>query len=200
MMSEALARVRNDSILARPAKAPGAFRGIVRRLAHSARVLPARVYVGSAFSALLVGIGVNALLLQRERHPAPLFRPAGRHASPASSASPVRPPVPADLVPAASTSATSAAAPPKPAAGEDRARPPDQIGELLREVARDDRVILAAQSALARLGYPVKLDGVEGVETEQALRDFERSHGLPVTTDVTPRLLKQLTVAARAGR
>lgn len=195
-MSEALARVRNNSILVRPAKARGAFRGIVRRLADSARVLSAGVYIGAAFSALLVGIGVNALLLQRERHPAPLFRPAGRHASPASSALPVRPPVSADLVPAASTPAP---APPKPATGEERPRPPDQIGELLREIPRDDRVILAAQSALARLGYPVKLDGVEGIATEQALRDFERSHGLPVTTDVTPRLVKQLTVAARAA-
>jgi hypothetical protein len=195
MMSEALARVRSDSILVRPAKAPRAFRRIVRRLADNARVLPARVYVGSAFSALLVGIGVNALLLQRERHPAPLFRPAGRDASPRSSASPVRPPASANLAPAASTSAP---APPHPLV-EDRPQPLDQIGELLREVPRDNRGILAAQSALARLGYRVKLDGVEGVATEQALRDFERSHGLPVTTDLTPRLAKELTMAARAA-
>ena len=62
-------------------------------------------------------------------------------------------------------------------------------------------MIQAAQSALAKLGYPVKADGVEGTATEQALREFERSHGLPVTTEVTPRLMKQLTAAARtAGR
>ena len=60
-------------------------------------------------------------------------------------------------------------------------------------------LILAAQSALAKLGYPVKADGVEGTATDQALRDFERAHGLPVTTDVNPHLVKQLTAAARAA-
>ena len=203
-MTEALARVRNDSVLVRPATASGG-RGIVRRLAGRARALPARVYVGAAFSALLAGIGVNALLLQRERHPAPLFGPARRHASPAPSIPPpVRPPAAADAAPDASVQPP--APPPAPgrsaAGGETLARP-DQIGELLRGdlYGGQSRVIQAAQSALAKLGYPVKADGVEGTATEQALREFERSHGLPVTTEVTPHLMKQLTAAARtAGR
>ena len=36
-------------------------------------------------------------------------------------------------------------------------------------------------------------------ETEQALRDFEYAHGLPPATEITERLVKQLTAAARAG-
>ena len=79
----------------------------------------------------------------------------------------------------------------------------DQIGELLRGHNRGDqsRVILAAQSALANLGYPVKADGAEGAATKQGLREFERAHGLPVTTEVTPHLVRQPTAAARrAGR
>jgi peptidoglycan hydrolase-like protein with peptidoglycan-binding domain len=58
---------------------------------------------------------------------------------------------------------------------------------------------LAAQTALAKLGYPVKPDGKEGSATEQALREFERGHGLPPATEITERLVKQLTAAARAG-
>jgi peptidoglycan hydrolase-like protein with peptidoglycan-binding domain len=60
---------------------------------------------------------------------------------------------------------------------------------------------LAAQTALAKLGYPVKPDGNQGVATQQALRDFERAHGLPPATEITERLVKQLAQAARgAGR
>src|SRR5271166_4477465 len=64
-MSEALARVRNDSILVRPEKAPRAGRGIVWRLVARACALPPRVYLGAALSALLAGISVNGLLLRR---------------------------------------------------------------------------------------------------------------------------------------
>jgi peptidoglycan hydrolase-like protein with peptidoglycan-binding domain len=53
---------------------------------------------------------------------------------------------------------------------------------------------------LAKLGYPVKPDGKEGAATEQALRDFERTHGLPRATEISERLVKQLTLAARGGR
>ncbi len=196
-MSEALARVRNDSVLVRPAKPTGADRGVAWRLAKRARALPARLYVGAAFSALLAGIGVNALLLQRERHPAPLFAPAHPRTSTASS-------VPA---PAASVREPTPPALPKPPTGDigPPVRSQDQIGELLRgaEDARGDpsRTVAAAQAALAKLGFPVKADGVEGAATEQALRDFERARGLPVTTEITAHLLKQLTAAARlAGR
>ncbi|HZZ60200.1 MAG TPA: peptidoglycan-binding domain-containing protein [Roseiarcus sp.] len=198
-MSEALARTRNDSILARPAKSTGG-RGIVRRLVDRARVLPARVYAGAAFSALLAGIGINALLLQRERHPAPLFGPTWRRASPAPSKPlPVRPQAAAGAAPAASPQAPSPA-PARSATAGETASGSDQIGEFLRGGSIDgdqSRVIQAAQSSLARLGYQIKADGVEGAATGSALRDFERAHGLPVTTELTPHLLKQLTAAAR---
>ncbi|MGB7974896.1 MAG: peptidoglycan-binding domain-containing protein, partial [Roseiarcus sp.] len=76
----------------------------------------------------------------------------------------------------------------------------DPIAELLAgEPHGDTRLTLAAQTALAKLGYPVKPDGKEGSATEQALREFERAHGLPSATEITERLVKQLTAAARAG-
>jgi hypothetical protein len=198
-LSEALARVRNDSVLSRPARASTAARGIVRRFGNRARALPARVYLLAALSALLVGIGVNALMLQRERHPAPLFARAQPHASPPSAA----PPAPQDAPHAAST-ATLAPSPAPPRIvtdGDAPSRAPDQIGDLLREqnLGGDSRLILAAQGALSKIGYAVKIDGAEGAATQEALRDFERAHGLPLTTEITPRLVKQLTSAARAA-
>jgi peptidoglycan hydrolase-like protein with peptidoglycan-binding domain len=78
---------------------------------------------------------------------------------------------------------------------------PDPIAELLAGETSSDasRLTLAAQTALAKLGYPVKPDGKEGAATEQALREFERAHGLPPATEITERLVKQLTQAARGA-
>jgi hypothetical protein len=207
-MSEALARVRNDSVLTRPARAPRRGGGVLALAAARVRGLPVRFYAGSAFAALLVGIVVNALLLQRERRPAPSFAPAHQtHSQPGpANPAPLRgSPPPVEAAPAASTPAPATSLPPQrpttaveaPATGA-----PDPIGKFLRDGgdAHGDssRAVEAAQSALVKLGYPVKADGVRGTATDQALRDFERLHGLPVSTELTPRLLKQLASAARA--
>jgi hypothetical protein len=179
-------------------------------LARRIKALPFRAYVGAALSALLVGIGVNALLLQRERHPAPLFAPppilpamstqAPQLANAARGESAPRP-VPPSPRPAANGDAASS--PRTTNLGASLPRTPDSIAELLRGELRPDgaRLIFAAQSALAKLGYPVRADGNEGNATQQAILDFERARGLPLTAEITPRLVRQLTAAAReAGR
>jgi hypothetical protein len=165
--------------------------------------LPARVYVGAAVSALLAGIGVNALVLQSERHPAPLFAPSPpRIAAPLPSPAPLPPPSPPELSHemSAPVPAPAAQARPEPVAATP-ARAPDQIGNLLRGGAPgdDSHLILAAQNALVKLGYAVKADGNDGAATHQALREFERAHGLPISTEITPRLVKQLAAAARSA-
>jgi Putative peptidoglycan binding domain len=199
-MSEALARVRNDSVLVQPAKASGAGRGNVLRLLGRALTLPARLYAGAAFAALLAGIGVNALLLQHERRHAPFFARTVPHPAP------FRTPVSADGNSAGSTSSNAPSPPQRAAARGDAPalNAADPIGELLlggSELRADpSRMVAEAQGALAKLGYPVKADGLEGAATEQALRDFERAHGLPVSAKLTPRLVKQLLAAARAAR
>ena len=76
-MSEALARVRNEYGSGPAGDGVGRAGDRPRPLAGRARALPARVYVGAAFFGA-ARHGVNALLLQRERHPAPLFGPARR--------------------------------------------------------------------------------------------------------------------------
>jgi hypothetical protein len=163
-----------------------------------------RYYLGAALFAALVGIGVNALLLQRERHPAPLFgyaAPKVPSATPAPAPPPPQKPAGTDdTAPPAQPSATLPPARPAESAGSSSS-PSDPIAELLAGEPHGDvaRLTLAAQTALAKLGYPVKPDGKEGSATEQALREFERAHGLPPATEITERLVKQLTAAARAG-
>ena len=203
-MDLALARMKNNL---------GQLRGPVQRSAHEAltrgiagrvKLAHLRYYLGGAMFAALVGIGVNALLLQRERHPAPLFgyaAPKLPSATPAPAPPPPQKPASTeDTAPPAQPSATLPPARPAESAGSSSSAS-DPIAELLAGEPHGDatRLTLAAQTALAKLGYPVKPDGKEGSATEQALREFERARGLPPGTEITERLVKQLTAAARAG-
>jgi hypothetical protein len=78
---------------------------------------------------------------------------------------------------------------------------PDHIGAFLRDKPDDDRsrLVRAAQTALAKLGYAVKPDGAEDGATRRALRHYERAHGFAPTTEISSELVKQLTAAARSG-
>jgi hypothetical protein len=202
-----------DLALARMKNNLGQLRGPVQRSAHEAltrgiaghvKLAHLRYYLGAAMFAALVGIGVNALLLQRERHPAPLFgyaAPKLPSATPAPAPPPPQKPASTeDTAPPAQPSATLPPARPAESAGSSSSAS-DPIAELLAGEPHGDatRLTLAAQTALAKLGYMVKQDGKEGSATEQALREFERAHGLPPATEITERLVKQLTAAARAG-
>ncbi len=203
-----------DLALARMKDNLGQLRGPVQRSAHEAltrgiagrvKLAHLRYYLGAALFAALVGIGVNALLLQRERHPAPLFGYAAPKV-PSVAPAPAPPPPPqkpASTEGAAPPAQSPAVVPPGRPAESAGSSPSgsDPIAELLAGEPHGDasRLTLAAQTALAKLGYAVKPDGKEGSATEQALREFERAHGLPPGIEITERLVKQLTAAARAG-
>jgi hypothetical protein len=148
------------------------------------------------------------LTLQRERHPAPFFapRPPAATAPPASPSASAASPAPQAAKP--EEPAPVAVLPPERPAGlgasgegAPAARHVDAIGDILREDASKEgqKAVLAAQSALIKLGYSLHADGVANAATLAALRDFERAHSLPVSTEVTPRLLKHLTAAANAA-
>jgi Putative peptidoglycan binding domain len=200
----ALARIKSNL---------GQLRGPVQRSAQetlrrriAGRVNPAhlRYYLGAALSLALVGIAVNALLLQRERHPAPLFGSSPpKPLSPPPAPAPAPPPKPVSVENSAPPAQSSSALPPARPADAAQSAPPasDPIAELLAGETHSDgsHLILTAQTALAKLGYPVKPDGKEGAATEQALREFEKAHGLPSGAEITERLVKQLTAAVRAG-
>jgi peptidoglycan hydrolase-like protein with peptidoglycan-binding domain len=87
-------------------------------------------------------------------------------------------------------------APMKPEAAAPKAPArPDPIAEL---IAPSQRVI-AVQRALNDFGYgPVKSTGNYGAETISAIQKFERDRKLPVTGQISPRLLREL--AALTGR
>jgi peptidoglycan hydrolase-like protein with peptidoglycan-binding domain len=201
----ALARMRGDPVLSQGPVARPSGETLRRRLARRLKAVPARVYLGAALASVLIGIGVNALILQRERHPAPLFSPAPLADSSAAPtpAAPLPPQLPSADRDASAAEVSSASPPDRPVGAPDGSpsRAADPITDLLRGEARADvaRLTLAAQTALVKLGYPVKPDGNEGVTTQQALRDFERVHGLPLSTEITPRLVKQLVMTARAA-
>lgn len=64
--------------------------------------------------------------------------------------------------------------------------------------AEPNKIVLAAQRALVRLGFVLRPDGVNGAATRQALEQFERDRGLPVKGELTPKILREL--AAQSGQ
>ncbi len=118
---------------------------------------------------LLAGLGVaggvlfNMLLLQPERHRAPMF--AGNpvvHAAPLPSAAPLPPPRPANLEREAETS---------------------RRAELLREL----------QAELGRRGFFIgEPDPAASARTTQAIRDFQTAANLPVTGQPSDGLLAEV--------
>jgi hypothetical protein len=197
----ALARIRNNVGQLRGPIQRSNYEGLRQKVAGRVKIAHLQYYLGAALVVALVGIGVNALLLQRERHPAPLFGSTAPKlpAAPSSLAVPPKPVSAEDSAPPAQS--PEALPPTRPA--EAAASPPassDPIANLLAgETHSDARLVLAAQTALAKLGYAVKPDGKEGTATQQALREFEHAHGLPPATEISERLVKQLTTAARGG-
>jgi hypothetical protein len=204
---EALARSHNDSILSRPARSAGEKSrwSVVRAMARWLLALPPRSIAGAALVAILIGIVVNALALQKERRPAPFAAARPALQSPAAPA--------AAAIPAQSASQTDSPVlidpplrPTKPgasseAAGSAPALSSDPIRDLLRADAGKDvsRPTLEAQNALAKLGYAVKADGVAGAATIAAIQQFEHARGLASSSEITPRLVRQLSAAAAAA-
>jgi len=107
-----------------------------------------------------------------------------------------------------------AAAPPTrapqaaPAAPAGRTAARDPIAEMIRmggpvpvppaNVGRPDPgdIVLAGQRALARLGYSVKVDGLMGSGTRQAIERFEQDKRLPVTGEFNARTMRELSGAS----
>jgi hypothetical protein len=155
-------------------------------------------------------IVVNALSFQSARHPAPFFAKgegtAAVHRRAAAPASPpVMPPVEPPVPPTRPT--TSPAAPPQPSP---RVALRDPIGDIIRGVdttssaaaaarpaedrSEPQRHVAAAQRALLKLGYgPLKVDGIMGQETRQAIERFERDRRLAPTGELGLRIVRELS-------
>ena len=71
----------------------------------------------------------------------------------------------------------------------------DPIARLLAPAPR----VLAVQRALAEFGYgQIKPTGIVGPETKAAIEKFERDRHLPVTGEISDRLIRELS--ALTGR
>ncbi len=85
------------------------------------------------------------------------------------------------------------------AAGADPKSPPKRHPNNTEANNNDSKSksVIFAQRALAKLGYALHQDGVYGGTTRQAIEKFERSNGLPVKGELSPKILRLL--GARAG-
>jgi Putative peptidoglycan binding domain len=228
-LREALAAASHDYILTEPSEArprskregavPPKRRGSRRSTQKSRRV--AGFIVSALCVAALGGIAINALVLQKARHPAPLFgRTAptrGQKAPPelAAAPAPVPAPRPHEIAPGTQAEAPASVtqdratiAPPAaaPSVLATDTKPRDAIAQLLlgnspeaqsAAAPAPDKTVLAAQKALVKLGFVLKPDGVMGATTRQAIERYERDHHRASNGELTPAVLRRL--AAESG-
>ncbi len=183
-----------------------AERGLLMRvLLHSPKDMVAGVLAFAAVSAIIT----NALFLQAGRHPAPMFGTVTAMPAVAAPANPLpRPrPVEADAAqpesrpaepraadPLANLVKTTGAVPVMPAAVP---RPPAAIPPSSHNdttAIAGARRVAAVQRALTEYGYgQLKPTGTAGSDTQAAIQKFERTRKLPVTGQVSDRLVRELT-------
>ena len=164
-----------------------------------------RGVAGAALVAMMIGIVVNAVALQHGRRPELLAGPTAT----ASVKSPA--PVAASSHSPAATAVASAPASDQPPTPPTRpastalalaraAKPADPIADFLRGNAGESRrLVSATQGALTKLGYSVRTTGALDSETRSALIEFEKSRHMPVSTEITSKLVKTLTAAVAAN-
>ena len=185
-------------------KGPTRKKGKKRRLPSIDMQRVTRYGAVGMSGVLAVAIMVNALVLQKGHHPAPLF---GKAIALGPSPTPVAKPAP-DLRAAADE--TPVAPQPLPAPAPRQAAAPaetasvDPIGLLIDGKAPpaaapkvDSKTVVGAQRALAKLGFTLKASGTVGPQTRKAIEAFERDRHLPVNGELTHRLVRVL--AAESG-
>ena len=175
---------------------PERERGLIMRvLLHS----PKDTIAATAALGAVIAIMTNALFLQAGRHPSPMFGTAFISPAPISAPLPrVRPaeadPRPIEAAPVEAPAPAKAATPPSSALQKTTAAPAhrmDPVGDLINSTRR----ISAVQRALTEFGYgQVKVTGVMGPDTQAAIQKFEKDRKLPITGQLSDRLIKDLVV------
>jgi hypothetical protein len=196
-----------------------AERGLaMRMLLHS----PKDMVAGALAFAAVTAIIANALFLQAGQHPSPMFGSAA--AIPAAALAPASPlprPRPAELAlrPADPSPPEPRIVEPKaadplanlvkasiapPAASPGMPRPPASIPaashtETIATSAQGSRRVAAVQRTLTEYGYgQLKPTGTVGSDTQAAIQKFERARKIPVTGQMSDRLVRELV--AMVGR
>ena len=207
---------RDDDMPRRRGSREAAFeqdseRGLVMRIFLYS---PKDIIAGALALAAVVAIIANALLMQAGRHPAPIFGVVTT--LPAVASAPAGPlprprPVEADAALPETRPAEPKAADPKvpdpmtnlvkttstvPATTANIPRPPMTVPVSTRvdsvPISGSHRVA-AVQRALTEYGYgQLKPTGVVGSDTQAAIQKFEKARKLPVTGQVSDRLVREL--------
>lgn len=176
------------------------------------------VFVAAAASAAVL---FNAFALQQGRPGArggatPAASPADIRAIPAPQAAAPAPAAPAPMAavdPLAGLAAAPVAAPlppsrpaapPRPAAvaPAPAASAPVALTNAPAALLPPGEVpvsprVMAVQKALSQLGYgPVRVDGKLGAATEEAVRKFESDRRLPVTGQISDRVVREINAVA----
>jgi hypothetical protein len=191
-----------------------AERGLAMRiLLYSPKDMVAGALAFAAISAIIA----NALFLQAGRHPSPMF--GSTVAIPATGSAPASPlprprPVDAVIRPMDSPLPEPRPAEPKnadpvanlvkvtsapPAAPSGISRPPAPVpaasrNDAVANSALASRRVAAVQRALTEYGYgQLKPTGTVGSDTQAAIQKFERERKIPVTGQMSDRLVRELT-------
>jgi hypothetical protein len=188
-------------------------------LLHSPKDLTAAMFA----SAAVVAIISNALFMQAGRHPSPLFSasvavptaaavpvlPRPRPIEALARPSDAKPGAEARSVDAklfepraidAPAAAAKPAAVPAPAPATVVVRPPAAVptasrNDPLGDLIVTSRRVASVQRALTDYGYgQLKPTGNVGSETQAAIQRFERDRKLPVTGQMSDRLVRELSV------
>jgi len=192
---------------------------VMRILLHSPKDMLAGLLAAAAVCAILA----NALFLQAGRHPSPMFSSVVTLPAPqAAVVSPLPRPRPVELsleppeirpVEARGAAPEIKSADPRgdskktdsknpdlvvkstgapTAALANAARPPAPIPDTAQSAGA--RRVAAVQRALTQYGYgQLKATGAVGSDTQAAITKFERDRKLPVTGQMSDRLVKELT-------
>jgi len=192
---------------------------VMRILLHSPKDMLAGLLAAAAVCAILA----NALFLQAGRHPSPMFSSVVTLPAPqAAVVSPLPRPRPVELsleppeirpVEARGAAPEIKSADPRgdskktdsknpdlvvkstgapTAALANAARPPAPIPDTAQSAGA--RRVAAVQRALTQYGYgQLKATGAVGSDTQAAIAKFERDRKLPVTGQMSDRLVKELT-------
>jgi hypothetical protein len=191
-------------------------RGLLMRIfLHS----PKDVLAGLLAAAAICAILANALFLQAGRHPSPMFGSVVTLPGPqAAAVSPLPRPRPVELSsePPEIRPVEARGADPKGDSKNPDPKNPDPLANLVRSTGAPTgapangarppapvpattqsigaRRVAAVQRALTQYGYgQLKPTGAVGSDTQAAITKFERDRKLPVTGQMSDRLVKELT-------
>ncbi len=172
-------------------------RGLAMRiLLHSPKDLVAGCVAFTAVGAIVT----NAMFMQAGHHPSPIFGSAVtsspvRQGNAVQQGNPLPRPRPVEADEAGRAESRASAA-------DTSANPVKQAGphsDPVADIINANRRIAAVQRALTEYGFgQLKPTGTVGTETQAAIRKFEQARRMPVTGQMSDRLVRELV--ALTGR